>query len=780
MEKVELLAPAGSMESLYAAVNNGADAVYLGGSKFSARAYASNFDNEKMKEAVDYCHNYNVKIYVTMNTLLKEKEIKEAIRYVGYLYEIGVDALIIQDVGLVKLIRERYPEFEIHASTQMTVHNGEGAIYFKEKGFTRIVLSRELSLEEIEYISKELNIETEMFIHGALCVAYSGKCLMSSMIGGRSGNRGRCAQPCRKEYILESNNNGKKKGYLLSPKDMCTIDNVEDIIKSNAYSLKIEGRMKRPEYVAGVVQNYRGAIDRALNKSSYDNKKGKKVLLQLFNREGFSNAYLKKNTGRDMMSYNFPKNTGVEIGRVTENGKVLLSSSVSVGDGIRYKDKGFTISKIISNGNEVKNSKANEEVILFPKDYKKGDVLYRTSSKELFETLDETIKPYKRKIPISVEVEFIVGKPIRLMASFDEECYYVEGDIVEVAERKPLDRERIIDNLQKSGEYPYRKDEVNFREFQDGFIRISSINTIRRELFELIAKKNLSRYRRKKPIENDKEKSKIKKSVSYDYIYTCTTKDQLQVLLERGVKVIGIDIYNKSKDSIDINNINVSDDVKLYLLLPEIIKNEFTHICKMIDNNLHKIKGLITDNAGIIKKYKDLLEIIGDYKLNIFNSEAIKFYREDLNNVTISMELTRGEIKEALKDKIQGISYVIYGKSELMVSEYCPIGSSFGGKNTTRECSNACMKDEYYLIDEKKVKFRVMTDKFCRSHIYNSYATNLITEIEDLRNIGIDTFRVDFKDEDSREVNNILDMIEGKSIINSEKYTKGHYKRGVE
>lgn len=779
MEKVELLAPAGSMESLYAAVNNGADAVYLGGSKFSARAYASNFNNEKMQEAVQYCHAYNVKIYVTMNTLLKEKELKEAIKYVGYLYEIGVDALIVQDLGLVKLIRERYPEFEIHASTQMTVHNGEGAIYFKDKGFTRIVLSRELSLEEIEYISKELNIETEMFIHGALCVAYSGKCLMSSMIGGRSGNRGRCAQPCRKEYILESENNGKKRGYLLSPKDMCTIDNIEDIIKSNAYSLKIEGRMKRPEYVAGVVQNYRAAIDRVLHNSVYDNKKGKKVLLQLFNREGFSNAYLKKNTGRDMMSYNFPKNTGVEVGKVTEGNKVLLSSSVAVGDGIRYRDKGFTINKITVKGNEVKKASANEEVVLYPKDYKKGDTLYRTSSKELFDTLDETIKPYKRKIPISVEVEFAVGKPIRLMAKYNKECYYVEGDIVEVAEKKPLDRERIIDNLKKSGEYSYKIDEVYFKEFQDGFIRISSINTIRRELFELISKKNLSKYR-KRPMERKKEECKLKHSISHEYIYTCTSNEQLQTLLKRNIKVLGIDLFNKSKDAIDINNINVLDDVKIYLLLPEIIKKEFDYICKIIDKNIDKIKGIITDNAGIINKYKDSLDIIGDYKLNIFNSEAVKFYREDLNNVTISMELTRNEIKEALADKISGISCVIYGKSELMVSEYCPIGSSFGGKNTTRECNKACMQDQYYLIDEKKARFKVMTDKFCRSHIFNSYATNLISEIDELKKIGIDTFRVDFKDESSKEVDNVLDMIEGKATINSEKYTKGHYKRGVE
>ena len=255
MEKVEILAPAGSMESLVAAINKGADAVYLGGNKFSARAYASNFDNDNMLKAVDYAHSYDVKIYVTLNTILKENEVEEAVRYVGYLYEIGVDALIIQDLGLLKRIKEDFPLLEVHASTQMTIHNGEAAVYFKDKGFHRIVLSREMTLEEIKYISKDLGIETEMFVHGAICVAYSGQCLMSSMIGGRSGNRGRCAQPCRMEYTLKGEKSGETKGHLLSPKDMCTIEDVEDIVETGVYSLKIEGRMKRAEYVAGVVDN---------------------------------------------------------------------------------------------------------------------------------------------------------------------------------------------------------------------------------------------------------------------------------------------------------------------------------------------------------------------------------------------------------------------------------------------------------------------------------------------------------------------------------------------
>lgn len=262
MNKIELLAPAGSMESLIAAINNGANAVYLGGSKFSARAYASNFDNETMIKAVDYAHSYGVKVHITVNTLLKQSELQEALKYVGYLYEIGVDALIIQDTGLISLIKSVYPEFELHASTQITVHNGEGALYFREKGLHRIVLSRELSLDEIKYISKDLGIETEMFVHGALCVCYSGQCLMSSMIGGRSGNRGRCAQPCRMQYNLKGETLGERKAYLLSPKDTSFIEDIEDIIKSGTSSLKVEGRMKKPEYVAGVIRNYRKAIDK--------------------------------------------------------------------------------------------------------------------------------------------------------------------------------------------------------------------------------------------------------------------------------------------------------------------------------------------------------------------------------------------------------------------------------------------------------------------------------------------------------------------------------------
>lgn len=784
MEKIELLAPVGSMESLYAAINNGADAIYLGGPKFSARAKAVEFDNEKMKIAVDYCHSYGVDIYVTMNTILKENEIKEAIRYIGYLYEIGVNAVIIQDLGLLKLIKERYPDFEVHASTQMTIHNGEGAIYFTNKGFKRVVLSRELNIKEIEHISKELGIETEIFVHGALCVSYSGQCLMSAMIGSRSGNRGKCAQPCRQEYRLVSSSTGnEKRGHLLSTKDTCTIDDIKEIIESGTASLKVEGRMKRPEYVAGVIETYRKAIDKEIKNKSYNAEEGKKTLLQLFNRGGFSNAYLKRDSGKDMMSFQIPKNTGIEIGKVDENGEVILKDSIVLGDGIGYGSKGFTLSKIILNGSEVREADKGDKVKLFPKGYKKGDVFYKTSSKTLFDELGEKIKPYNRKIGLHGEIIFKVGEPMILKTSLNGVKYEVYGEIVEKAEKKPLDKERISEALKKSGGYPYKFDGIGFESFEDGFIRIASLNNLRRDLLEKILKDVTAKFRRRRPKEdelNEAKKDEVKEPVDVELLVTCTTKTQLETLIKSGIKNIGVDLYSREKDSIKIKDIEGLDEVNIYLLTPEIIKSEFNGVVNTIEKCKGSLKGLITANAGIINIYKDKMDIIGDYKLNIFNYEALKFYREDINNLSLSLELNKREIKEIMKKNPRGIAYQLYGKTELMVSEYCPIGSTFGGKNKERNCNLACTRDSFTLVDETNEKFRVMTDVFCRSHILNGVALNLIGEKKELKDMGIDTFRVDFKDESSEDVLKVLDMIHGEVEIEGKYYTKGCYKRGVD
>ena len=788
MNKVELLAPAGSMESLIAAINNGADAIYLGGSKFSARAYASNFDNETMMKAVDYAHSYGIKVYVTMNTLLKQHELQEALKYVGYLYEIGVDALIIQDVGLINLSKSVYPDFELHASTQMTIHNGEGALYYREKGLHRIVLSRELTLDEIKHISTDLGIETEIFVHGALCVCYSGQCLMSSMIGGRSGNRGRCAQSCRMQYTLKGEHSGERKGYLLSPKDTCLIDDIDGIIKSGTSSLKLEGRMKKPEYVAGVTQTYRKAIDKVEKHTSFDLKKGRTELAQLFNRQGFAKAYLYKNTGKDMMSFNYAKNTGVFIGKVQDNGEVILEEKVALGDGIRFDDDGFTLSKIMIKGREVKEAHKGDRVKLFPTGgYKKGYRLFKMSDKKLYDELKDYVKPYQRKIELKAEVEFKVNSPLVIKTIYNGKEYKVYGEVVEVAANKPLTRERVEESLKKSGEIPYKFNEIEFTVFDDGFIRIASLNNLRRELFDKILKDNTSAYRRKRVMEEPKAKT-AKFNGELGYIYSCITKEQLKALVEDdNVENIALNIfYSRVKGTLNKGDLKElyetleKHNKNIYLKVPEIIKEEFDFIVKVIDEVTPYIKGIITSNAGIIRLYKDKLFIIGDYKLNIYNHEGAEFYGEDIDIPCLSIELNRKEIKETMKDIKCRVGVNIYGKTELMVSEYCPVGSTFGNKSAKKECSGECMKDNFTLIDRMNEKFRVLCDNYCRSHILNSLPINLIEEVDEMKGFNISNFRVDFLDESYEEVKDVLNQVKTGKKNENKIYTKGHYRRGVE
>ena len=783
MNRIEILAPAGSMESLIAAMNKGADAVYLGGNKFSARAYASNFDNDNMIKAVDYVHSYGAKVYVTLNTILKENEIEEAVRYVGFLYEIGVDAIILQDLGLFKRIKEEFPDFEIHASTQMTIHNGEGALFFKEKGFHRIVLSRELSIDEVKYISKDLGIETEIFVHGALCISYSGQCLMSSMIGGRSGNRGRCAQPCRMEYTLKGINSGERKAYLLSPKDTCTIENVKDIIDSGTYSLKIEGRMKRAEYVAGVVDNYKKAVEKELYKTEYNVNKGKRELLQLFNRGGFSNAYLHKNLGKDMMSFNHPRNTGVPLGKIEKSGEIILKENIALGDGFRFRDTGFNINKIIKDGLEVKEAKRGEKVKIFPKAYKIGDEIFKSLDKKLFESLEDSLKPYNRKIDLTAKVSFKISEPLKLIVTYNDKEYTFLGEIVDKAEKKPLSKERIIEALSKSSDSVFKLNEIEFINFEDGFLRISDVNNLRREALESIQKSITKSYRRKRPEKNDKIKEEINKKVSFDIMYQCITKEQLKAILEEGATDIIIDVFNRDKDALkiqDIINLYEEKNVNIYLKIPNIIKSEFNTVVNLIEKVKNYIKGIVTVNAGIIRKYQNELIIIGDYKLNIINSEALKFYQKEIHVPTLSLELNRKEIKTMLKGNKGNIQGIVYGKTELMISEYCPIGSTFGEKSSCKDCNLACTRDKFTLIDRMNEKFRVMTDIFCRSYILNPSPLNLIEEKEDLVSLGVNSFRVEFRDESYNEVKKVFKMIRHEEEINSKEYTKGHYRRGIE
>ncbi|WP_032121573.1 U32 family peptidase [Clostridium amazonitimonense] len=786
MEKIELLAPAGSIESLYAAINSGADAVYMGGSKFSARAYATNFNNEDLIKAVDYVHLNGKKVYITLNTLIKQHEIDEVIDYIRFLYKIGVDALITQDLGVAYIIQNLFKDFEIHASTQMTIHNGEGATFLKNLGFKRIVLSRELSIEEIKYISDDLGIETEMFIHGALCICYSGQCLMSSIIGGRSGNRGRCAQPCRLPYTLVNKDTGdEKSAFILSPKDMCTIEDIKDIINTKTYSLKIEGRMKRPEYVAGVVETYRSAIDNILKDKKYlDLEKGRKKLLQLFNREGFSKAYLYGNKGKENMAYNYPKNTGIAIGIVNKDGSILLKEPINLKDGIRYEDKGFTVSKILLNNKEVDFAKVGDKVKLYPMEYKKGTELFKTLDTVLMNEYQDSYKK-KSNVLLEAKANFTIGEPFYLEVKHDGVVEKIQGDIVEKAKNRPLIKDRIVENLCKASGEVLRIAKVDFINYEEGFLPISSINELRRNLLQRIEEKIIKSYRRdKEEVKNYTLKNK-KQFKGPEIMVSVNTYAQFTAALENNIKDIIISPYFRGEGSINfIDFSNIERDLRIYIEVPNIIRKEFCSIVKFLEDNIENISGIVTSNLGIINKFKNKTNIIGNYKLNVYNNLALSMLHDFTDLNCLSIELNRKEIRELLKNKNHATQIYVYGKPELMVSEYCPIGSLNQCSALQDNFSNGnlkCLEGNYILRDRKNEEFLLKTDRYCRSHIYNTVPINLIDKIDELKSFGVNSFRLDFIDEDYNMVNSVLESLKEGSLEDLKiNYTRGHYKRGVE
>lgn len=785
MKKVELLAPAGSMESMIAAINKGADAIYLGGDKFSARAYASNFDKPTMEKAVDYAHSYGIPVYVTINTLIKESEFNEAIDYIGFLYKIGVDAIIMQDTGVLNKVREVYPDLEIHASTQMSIHNAEGALFFRDNGFKRIVLSRELSLDEIKYISTDLGIETEMFVHGALCVSYSGQCLMSSVIGGRSGNRGKCAQGCRLPYTLTRDSDNKQvKGYLLSPKDMCTIENIKDIIDTGTYSLKVEGRMKKPEYVAGVIESYRASVDEALENKKNNGKERKKVLLQLFNREGFSNAYLYKNNGKDMMAYKTPKNTGVFLGKIGKNSEIILEQDLVLRDGIRIGEEGFTLSKMILNGKEVSEAHAGDSVTMYPKKYKKGDECYRMSDTKLFNTLKKSYeKLYGKKINLTANVKFRVGMSLEILINYNGKTYRKSGEAVEVAQSSPLDMGRVEKNLKKSGEIPYQIETVIFDDFEDGFMPMSAINNLRRDILDEIVNTEIQKYKKEiKPVDVQNKQEEERPEVESLFVKV-TTKEQLKAAIDTKAPAIAINIFGKNQNTLNKSAFNNLEGYEggVYLETPNIIKSEFETVCKIIDSLKDKLTGLVTGNMGIVNRYKNSeLKIIGGYKLNIFNGEALKFNNKSIAATCLSIELNRKEIKSVLDKENKGAQFFIYGKPEVMINEYCPIGSTFGERSSKKECNSACVTNTFKLTDRVNENFTVGTDIFCRSYIYNPVPINLTSELKDIKSLGINSFRADFIDESYEQTKEVIEAIMSEKSLKMDKFTKGQYRKGVE
>ncbi|HHW32256.1 MAG TPA: U32 family peptidase [Clostridiaceae bacterium] len=836
---IELLAPAGDWEAFLAAVENGANAVYLGGKLFNARQQASNFDGKQLVEAIDYAHVSDVKVYLTVNTIISEEEMEEALAFVKEAYIAGIDGIIVQDIGLASLVKKTLPDLDIHASTQMTVYNLEGVELLKNLGFKRVILARELSLDEILHITKNTDIDIEIFVHGALCISYSGQCLMSSMIGGRSGNRGKCAQPCRLPYTF---NNEKK--YLLSPKDLSTIHILDSIIEAGVRSLKIEGRMKTPEYVATVVRIYRKYMDKVLdlknnNKSiSYTVEESDlKDLTQIFNRGGFSKGYLKGKPGRDLMAYHKPKNWGINIGKVisydnkSSNIKLKLEDSLSIGDGIEIwngedNSPGTVVTRIVRDGKKI--TSANKGDIVNVGDIRgkisKGNPVYRTSEKRLNIAARESFtKRSGIKVPIMGRMEIHANKPLSLMLwdAGGNTVHVLSDFIPETAINYPITEERVKTQLNKTGDTPF--------EFAELFIDIegslsvpaSEINKIRRMALEELQKTKTHKFRRNKESIRHEDKLYLYAEMPFSNKSEITSEVfKLSVLF---YDYNNKEIYNPEK----LNSINVEriylpfrsffnenlpfvvdalhrQGKEIFAWLPSITKGNYD---KVIKSGLNKIiemdiNGFLIGNIGSLGFFRDYpdIKLVGDFSFNIFNSFTInKLFQLGLQEVTLTPEMTIYQIesiKKGLPDNSGNIEALVYGRIPLMTSEHCVIGSTFGDSGGKSRCSSRPCKNQNNVIrDRMGMDFPVISDDIdCRSVILNSKVLFIPDMIERLKKSPVNMGRICIYDESIDRINEIVSLYRNiiygetkdadkfKELIRSIKeqgFTKGHYFKGV-
>ncbi|MGL5312767.1 MAG: DUF3656 domain-containing U32 family peptidase [Peptostreptococcaceae bacterium] len=803
MKDVELLAPVGSFEALKAAVQNGANAVYLGGKDFSARASANNFDRNELKEAVRYAHIRGVQVFVTANTLIKQNEIYDFIEYAKFLYDIDVDAVILQDVGMARLIKKELPDFEIHASTQMVAHSLEDVKYLESVGFDRVVLAREVNVEEIKYICDNCDVDIEVFVHGALCVCYSGQCLMSSMIGNRSGNRGRCAQPCRQKYELIDvhtgeviNSNGD---YLLSPRDLNTIEEIDKLIDAGINSLKIEGRMKRPEYVATVIGSYREAIDEYLSTNKVNISDGTMSdLYTIFNRK-FTKGLLLGEVGKDVMNSEIPNNQGLYIGKVLDHNKrtkrlkIMLENTLKKGDGINLG--GGTIGRIIKNGDIHTIGHKGELIELdFVGEAKRGQIVFKTSDSELMDKVQATFKQDKElvKNQIDAKITIMLGQnPILTLSDKKGNTATIQGDkIVEEAMKVALSEEKIEQQMQKLGNTPYVLDKLEVVLDNNVSLPISILNQMRRDCIELLDEERAK-------IQNRKYKNKVVKynptKVSRDDSQNISVKvknlEQLENALACGIDKV---YYEDVTTLAEAMNMGLKYNSNIIYSAPRIIRNrEYQQLEKARNAGVNSVQVGIW---GALDYFKDK-ELNIDYYLNAFNSETINHFKEfGASNLCISQELNIYEIKETLKYTNLNIEAVVYGYTPLMITEYCPMGV------IVRDCKKdkrvaKCKESTYALKDFKEEQYRISQDIFCRSTIYNSKVTCMLDNLYELNEIGINTLRLDFTLEDGKTVKEVIQAyqevldnnyrlgIKATKLYNeldSKGVTAGHYYKGVE
>ena len=816
MTKVELLAPVGDWNCLKAAVQNGADAVYFGVEQFNARMYAANFNVEDMKQVIDYCKLRNVKTNLTLNTLLENCEFDNAVDLAKEAYKAGVDAIIVQDLGLAKYLIDNIPGLPIHASTQMTVHNFQGVLKLEKLGFDRVVLSRELSCEEIEYICKNCKVEIETFIHGALCICYSGQCLFSSVVGGRSGNRGKCAGPCRLPYELISENaetherKSIDKGYLLSTKDLCGIAYLPRLIQAGVKCFKIEGRMKSPEYVATVTRIYRKYIDMVLNNDDFIiDEKDINDLMQVFNRGGFSDGHLNSKHNRNLIFPEKPSNMGIYLGTIkkynSNKGHITLQleEDLELGDSISVSNEAskYLVSELMIKNVNQKKVSANTEVTIgrMKGNIKVGDKVYRISSKALSDFAKASYDNCEnKKIPLNCTVTIKKNTPISMeISTIKNTCYnelYSSIYVKEISNMIPIDAlktpisvERVVKQISKTTNTPFSFENITVL-LDDGLYvpSISTLNELRRTTLEKVEQKILSRAKRTlldlsrkskesityTPNVKNPEISVLFRQLDLDFDYTKLDKEKITNIY------VSLELFISKKYSKVISYF--SDNYNLYIYVPSIIKTNYKNIALSTIEQavmIYNIKGFIVSNIGdfeLLKKYSKDYEFIGNYTLNVFNNNTMEEYRKlGLSRITLSRELNQELIKEMLANANINTEMIVYGNLPLMASSYCFLGET---NKCYPDCGTNCKKNnKYYLKDRLGFNFRVVPNSIeTVTLICNSKTLSVST-----KDLPVNFVRLDILDESINEINEAVDKAYNREKLEGLQYTNGNLYREV-
>lgn len=810
---IELLSPAGDFECLKAAVQSGCDAVYFAAKSFGARAFASNFDDKTLKEAIQYAKIRNVKTHLTLNTLIKENEFEEAILLAQKAYQYGIDSLIVQDLGLGMEFIKRFPDLPIHASTQMTVHNLEGVLALKNLGFKRAILSRELSYEEIQFICQNTDMEIEVFIHGALCISYSGQCLFSSMIGGRSGNRGKCAQTCRLPYelvqsngILNSNTSSfpstaslqkLDQGYLLSTRDLCGLEYLPQLIDAGVTSLKIEGRMKNPEYVATVTRIYRKYINLASQKKSNFaiDEEDKIALMQVFNRGGFSSGHLASQENRNLVFKEKQNNMGIYIGSIShynpKKGLVTctLENKLSIGDSISFEKEPtkYTISELMDKNQNIKTALPSQTITFgrMKGTIKPGDKIYKIKDKMLSNFTKEFLAKENVKNKLTCKIKIKNGQKIEVMIAcktFHTDITYTYNFIPQAAQNLGLTKEKIISQFQKTSDTEFEFSHFEIDLDNNLFMPISILNDIRRFGIEKIREQILKTFKREaktlqptsiiSPLEYKKQEQKISlllNQLHLDKNYTSLKAvDKLYIPLK----------YFGDANYLDLLTY-FSNRFNLYIYMPTIIRKNNITTCKSILKKALltlNIKGIVLSNLSQLQLIpaSSHFDIVGNYTLNIYNRHSSQVLKSlGFHTLTISPELEEKAILSICEKAPLPNELIAYGNIPVMTMNYCLLGKS---NKCYPSCPRKCASNtKYFLKDRMGVLFRVVPDYTQTiTTIYNSKIISIET-----KNFNIQFTRIDILDENIEEINHIIQTVKNGNRLEGEIYTNGNLRRTI-